>query len=363
MRRILVFSLVLVSYLRVSAQNQGPTCAQTLRLARATYEQGRLQEIEFQLQNCLKSSEEGGFSKDEKQLRVEAYKILCLSYIYLEEAEKADDAMMNILKTDPYFQINDKVDPAEFVALYKTFRYWPIFRVGVSLGGNFSQPNVSEVVATDGGSASYKNLFGLQLGFVGDYPLRFLSKQLTLHGEILYTAHNFELTTSLPQGDGDKNSTLATESQSWLSVPITIQYSIFKQNEYEGQSKKINPFVSLGVSTDLRFGASIEAERTRGGQSPVEPKNYDVKDQRNAINLSAIAGIGAKTKIAGGLLSLEFRYQYGLTDVTSIESGYETTDIYLTHGVPQTIYTLNALSIAVNYAHNIFKPKKLTKRK
>jgi hypothetical protein len=148
MRRFLlpVFFIILTS----KAYCQAPSCAQTLRLARATYEQGRLHEIESQLKPCL----EGGFSKDEKQLKVDGYKILCLSYIYLEEPEEADDAMLRILQTDPYFQINPAVDPAEFVALYRSFRTKPVFRIGAKVGPNYTMVNVIKNYYVLGNSAT-----------------------------------------------------------------------------------------------------------------------------------------------------------------------------------------------------------------
>lgn len=40
-----------------------------------------------------------------------------LTYIYLEEPAKADQSMLNILLTDPYFEINEAMILAEFVAL------------------------------------------------------------------------------------------------------------------------------------------------------------------------------------------------------------------------------------------------------
>ena len=82
---------------------QTSTCAQTLRLARSTYEQGRFHEIPALLNSCLTSS--NGFSKQEK---VEALRILTLSYIYQEEPLQADDAMLTLLNTDHYFEINDR---------------------------------------------------------------------------------------------------------------------------------------------------------------------------------------------------------------------------------------------------------------
>ena len=66
-----VFMLLFAS--RVQAQS---SCAQTLRNARATYDQGRLHELPDLLAGCIGN----GFTQQEK---VEAYKLLTLAYIYL----------------------------------------------------------------------------------------------------------------------------------------------------------------------------------------------------------------------------------------------------------------------------------------
>ncbi len=119
--------------------SQVTNCAQTLRLASATYDQGRLHELEGLLEPCIKS---GGFSPAEL---VTAYKFMVLAYIYLEEPEKADATMLKILQTDHYFEVNEQVDPAEFKALYHTFRTWEIYRLGIRLSGNMTQNNVGQL--------------------------------------------------------------------------------------------------------------------------------------------------------------------------------------------------------------------------
>lgn len=352
MKKLLPVILLMVSYSAVAQTEATP--AQTLRLARATYEQGRLHEIPAQLGANV-------ISEMNKQEKVEAYKILCLSYIYLEEPEKADEAMLMILTNDPYFQITPAVDPAEFVALYKTFRRNPIYRIGVHLGGNFSQPNVSEVVNTIYGSSEFLPKFGLQLGFSADYPLNFISNRLALHADLSWQQKKFELTSVNDQGDNEKNQTIALESQSWISLPISLQFSVLKIDEIN--PRKFEPYISLGISTDMLIGANINAERIREGETSIEAKNYDVKKQRNSINLSLIGAAGVKTRFAGGLLGVEMRYVYGLSNISGIDKEYINTDLFLTYAVPSTIYKINSVSVNVTYVQNIFKPKKLTSKK
>jgi hypothetical protein len=344
MKRLLPVALFILS-IPAFAQNT-PTPAQTLRLARATYEQGRLHEIPTQLNSDVIGK------MDQKQDKVEAYKILCLTYIYLEEPEKADESMLNILRTDPYFQINEAVDPAEFVALYKTFRTTPIYRVGIVLGVNASQPNVMSTVNTDGSSGEYKYKIGLQFGISGELPI---TKKFTVHGDLLYLQKKFELTTERNQGDGDVNKNLATESQTWLSLPITVQYSFIKS--------KFNPYVALGVATDVKLGSKLVALRTREGTTSVEERNFDIKVQRNSMNFSAMVAAGGKYRMAGGYLIAEIKYLYGLTDVNNEETAYNNQDLSLSYGLPNAIFKVNSLSFSLSYVQNIFSPKKLRRSK
>ena len=353
MRRLYLFGILV--FISAKTFSQTATCAQTLRLARATYEQGRLHEIEGQLKSCLES----GFTKEEKQLKVEGYKILCLSYIYLEEPEKADGAMLNILRTDPYFQINEAVDPAEFVALYKTFRTRPIYRIGVRLGVNASRPNVTEsatVVELAPGS-EYRPLLAFQFGASADLPL---SRTLTLHGDLLFQQKRFELALIVdrgldPNGEPLRNEFQGTESQTWISLPVTLEYKFLE--------KKFNPYVAAGVSVDYLLGSSVKSDRSRKNQTSIEEKTYDFDPQRKPINISAIGAAGIKVRVAGGYFVGEVRVIYGLTTVNSEADSYANTQYALEQGYADSVFKLTSLEVTTSYIQNIFNPKKLKRKR
>lgn len=357
MRRLLPAVLLLVSF--GSFAQTGPTPAQTLRLARATYEQGRLHEIPTQLN-------ENVISAMNKQEKVEAYKILCLSYIYLEEPEKADEAMLNILRTDPYFEINDAVDPAEFVALYHTFRTLPIFRIGGKLGLDATRPNVKEsTTAGDlSGDSKYRALAGINFGVFVDMPL---SERLNLHGEVLYSQKRFglkqvfnrfnETDTTLSY----KNTTEAIETQTWLSLPLTVQYKPL--NSKSNFNQKFNPYISGGVVIDYLLNAKITGEQVRDQQSSVQEKTFDFEPSRNSINISLIAAAGIKLRVGGGYLVTEIRYLHGLTKISSKESAFKNQEITWELNYADPVFKISSLGISAGYIQNIFKPKKLKRRK
>ncbi len=366
MKRLLVIFFLIT----VISPIFGQDCAQTLRLARATYEQGRLHEIERQLEGCLRPAEEGGFRKEQKQLRVEAYKILALSYIYLEEPQKADQAMLNLKKTDPYYKPNPAVDPAEFVALYNSFREDPIFRIGLTVGGNFSRPNVKErITASELGSDSeYKYLVSpLQIGASFDLPLTLFKKEdrWTLHAELLYLQNKFEIDqkeTPLSPNEDPNNPTPPNEfegieTHNRLALPVLLQYKVMHR-----ENQKFEPYVALGFSADYLLSSSLAAQKVKA-TSFVPEKNEDLGPQREKLNLSGIVAGGVKFPMGPGYLVIEIRYTHGLTNVSSPETALNNQFLAFDYGYVDPVYNLSMLSGSFGFVFNKFNPKKLTNRK
>src|SRR5688572_8264324 len=219
MRRLLLLCIVVLSagtYARAQS-----TCAQTLRLAQSIYDQGRLHELPQLLQKCL---DDNSFNTEEK---VNAYKLLTLTYIYLEEPIKADEHMLALLRTDTEFKVNDAVDPAEFVALYKTFRTYPIYRLGGKLGATVSQPSVVSADYADDGTTSSTNNFGFTGSVSAEIPLSGKLRKFTLNPELSFQLLSFNSENKKgdrPLADTSKVTT-AVEKHSWISLPISIQYN------------------------------------------------------------------------------------------------------------------------------------------
>ena len=159
---------------------QTSTCAQTLRLARSTYEQGRFHEIPALLANCLASAD----ARFTKQERVEALRILTLAYLYQEEPLQADETMIRLLNTDHFYEPNVNVDPAEFTALYATFRTDPVFALGLKFGANSTYPTALKnyyVGNASAGNGEYSPVFNIQIGASFEKKL-FLEKKFLFKG-------------------------------------------------------------------------------------------------------------------------------------------------------------------------------------
>ncbi len=356
MKRLLP-SLLFI-FLSATGYAQLTSGAQTLRLARATYEQGRLHEIPSILENFL--------SKFNKQEKVEAYKLLTLSYIYLEEPEKADAAMLSLLQTDHYYEVNLKDDPAEFIALYRTFRTDPIYRIGAKIGANASQPNVKSYLPSNEGTAKYSLGIGFQAGFVGEFPL---AKNFVLSAELNLQLKSFNYENKVDKLDFVKGddptipenlityTTTGKEKQTWLSIPVSVQYSFIKKKN------KLNPYLGLGVSVDYLTKANNTFSRSKEDRSSYDEQSEDITFQRNQFNISALASAGIKIKVPNGFAVAEARFAYGLTPVTNSENLYDLyTKSVPTDGYVDALFSINSVSFTIGYVYNVFNPKKRTRK-
>jgi hypothetical protein len=361
MKRILILAFLGLSVSTAYAQS----CAQTLRLATSSYDQGRLHELPGLLKKCL--DDPNGFTKTD---RVTAYKLLTLSYIYLEEPEKADSAMINLLKTDHFFEPNQAVDPAEFIGLYKTFRTKPVFSWGIKGGGNLTQPNVTSnyyIGNNAKGNGQTAGGLGFQIGGVFEKALfqGWKNKnwnRFTLAPEILFVSRSIDYTNTpfLKYGTGNdpdaQTDLKAPESQVWFELNVMLQYKLKPKSKFD-------PFVEIGPGIGLLSSSSIAANTTRGTTgNVVSGTNVDVTNSYKQLVYSVIAGVGGRYRVGPLYITAELRYQYGLINIVNDATRYNS-ELALDYAGVMNDYTINNIGVLVGASVPVFRPQKLHKKK
>jgi hypothetical protein len=343
MKHILVALILVCGIAPVFAQ---ANCAQTLRLANSVYEQGRLHEIPTLLDDCLR-----GTNLDDAQ-KVQAYRLLTLTYIYLEEPEKADETMLKLLQTNHEFQINEAVDPAEFVALYKTFRTNPIYRLGGKAGVVITQPNVISSETVVNGTSEYSYRLGFQAGVVGEIPI---TSKLALNPELSFQGRSFKNIVTVNPGNGSNFEAEGIETQAWVSLPVQAQYEFWqKKNVY---------YVASGFSVDYLLSSNVTITRLRGEFSAVDERSFDLREQRNKTNYAWLLSAGLKRKTGPGLVVVEARYWWGLRAALTKEDVFENQPMINDYHYVDALFNLRALTISAGYVLNIYNPKKLSAQK
>jgi hypothetical protein len=392
MRRVL-FLFVLAFFISGWVKAQQPTtptqssgqsanCTQVLRLARAVYEQGRLHELENLLDGCLKGTvgETGGFATVQEQ--VDAYRLLCLSYIYLEEPAKADQAMLGLLNADHFFVLNP-TDPAEFQALYRTFRTEPVFAYGVKLGGgtNFlSLMKAYNVGSESIGNTKYGVGFSFCAGafiekeFFPNFPEKNFLRNTLLRADAYYSLRNSTITNNnlwTFATDNERESGIFTGklASSWIDFNILLKYRYNRKSSWD-------PYIGIGPGISFLVNSKINQakleRKTRlvnadGTTEKITASNsysgpsVEIKSAYKSLPQSVSLVWGVNKRFGAFYINMEGRFQYGLGNLISKEN--RTIPDLIDYSMTINDHRQSNLIVNLGVTLPKFTPKKLTKKK
>jgi hypothetical protein len=362
LKRLTPYFLLLLAASQALAQETS-SCTQTLRLAQTTYENGRLHLMEEILKKCL---DEDGFNQEERR---QAYKLLVQSYIYLEEPDAADAAMLKLLSTDQFFRPNPDVDPAEFVSLYNRFRTDPLFRWGLKLGPAINgQVSLTQwgVGGDSEGTGKFGPVITFSMGLV--FEKDFLeNKRLTIAPELAYAVRGFQESSTVFDSDVVESAS----EQVPTNLDIVIKRKSFDFNplvkwwlakEPEKRDQKVEPYLIGGPGISFLTNATFEdakLERTSGSGTNTGP-SINIPEMFKPVSLSAIVGGGARIRLSSVFVHLDARFDFGLTKVidpdgrTNAETAFDFA--WVPNDMKMNMVTINlALMVAQ------FSPKKLIK--
>ena len=338
-----------------SAFAQASNCTQVLRLIRTTYEQGRLHELPNLSEGCLKGADAQGFTKEERK---EAYRYLTLSYIYLEEPEKADAMMLQLLNTDHFYQPNKEVDPAEFIALYNKFRHDPLFRVGLKAGLNLTQPIVTgtyNVGSAGSGQGGYEMSPSFQV--YGVFEKDFFKKlPIVLAAELGYVTRGYSYTND-QLATADEAPTVSVSSQKFVFSQSYLDLNVIGQYKFKN-TIEVQTYLGLGPGISYLLSSSNQASTLLGNDFTVTGTAVDDTESYKKLLFSLNMVAGIKYKFGEVYLTAEARYQMGFTNVINPETR-TNTEIAFDYQGRYNDYRFNNMSVSIGIIYPHFKPLKL----
>ncbi len=317
-------------------------CSQALRKAQSAYENGRLKEVYPNLKSCLLN----GFNKNEQ---VAAYRLLTLTFIYLEESKKAEEAIINLIKIAPEYKINSTEDPSEFIQLFQSFRTIPIFSVGLKLGGNNNIVHVLQNYTTDNpdmANPSFASRLGFQTGITLDIPV---DKKLSVVSEFYLSGRNYRYTALL----NDFNQLTFTEKQTWIDLPVLAKYRFGE--------KIIKYYVTGGAAVSFLQKATslIKTQTIENSSEDISTTSLNLANLRKNIATYAIVGAGVTYNIGKDYVLAEIKYQHALSDINNNADLDVISELPFQYGYVDNNFRMSFFSFSIGYVHPIYKPKKL----
>lgn len=336
--KIILFSFSLLILFPFISNGQS-SCVQNLREARNFYDAGKLNDLPKLLLKCI----DNGFSKEEK---VEALRLVTLSYLFNEDQEKAEASYLRLLKIEPEYQVNEDSDPTELIILSERFDTEPKFFFGLKLGAAYNlfdgTPNIIHILSNPG---TYEPPIGISAGLFFQYPI---NQDFSVNLETHYNFRNTELNRDIRNPESNSTTPhIISETHQWVEVPLLVNYKLPMVQNFLLEATGGPSFHYLLSSTLSVTGVNVEIN------------NKNMLEFRNQMNVSGILGLRGNFKRLGrNYLTVEALFQYRF--INDIDENADTSELdfeLLQVGYAEGQYKWHSVILRVGFRFPRFNPE------
>jgi len=356
------FKILLIFFLLISTKSFSQDfCEQKLNEAEDKFELGRFYEIPDLLSLCLVN----GFTKEEK---IRAYRLLTITYLYLDYPTKADESYLELLKLAPEYQVDEENDPRELIYHHDKFTTRPYVYLTGKAGFNFTYYDQIYDISMnneDDGSQTEKPLIGYRLGLGAEFTI-YKNFHLGVEGNIVN--RSFELVENQFRLDSLELIRVTTQRQTYteFEMPLYLKYTFFKP--------KISPYIVAGIAPTVLLQARIPKSSTgiinsvTGEGATSSQAEVVLNNLRRKFNYSVLAGVGLKYKIGINYITIEARYQKGMLNYSDIDTIWDSTskvgrNIKYPSAYVDDFFKLSELNISFSFIYPLYKPRKIVDSK
>ena len=345
MNRIFFALLVFISSVGVL---QAQDCANALIEADRLINSGNVETVPGVLNNCL--------NKLSREDKVEAYKLLSIAYLYMDDPFGAEASFLTLLKEDPEFRVSES-DPIELYYLSQQYITTPIISLNVKVGGNISSVSVIHSNSTE---AEYNDVeYKLRGGYniKGGFDLHF-SKIVSIFAEIEASMWQYnKVSTTFSSGRHDLESK-RTNYQAGLPVGIKFTYPGVVSFPYI-YGGYLPAYTYLSNVSDIRLPQILG--------KPQESGILNLSKQINKFNQSIFFGVGYRRRIGRQFgykyILVDLRFRLGLTNITNDKTQFDMTGednrLHITQFLQvDDDYRWNTVELTLGYVWPQYKPRK-----
>lgn len=137
-------------------------CENPINVASKNFEAGNINETILILENCIGN-------KNSREEKIAAYHLLAMSYLSLNETDRAEENIQLLLSLKPDYQKYPNIDPPEFSRLMNEYKIYPKLSGGIQLGINRSSVKIKKSYSAYSTPQRYNPMTGNSLGLLLDY--------------------------------------------------------------------------------------------------------------------------------------------------------------------------------------------------
>lgn len=339
---------MLIFFLGIAASSNAQ-CDEALNDARDQFNAGNVERIPAILHDCI--------DKLSKEDQVQAYEMLSIAYLYLDDPFGAENSFLALLEIDPEYRVNAD-DPVELLYLSQQYITDPIVSFSLKAGGNISTTKViyDNTVSAVPIKTKYKPRGGFN--FAGGIDLH-LNKMvsLMLDGEI--SMWRYEKTAVLFPDSADSQTISSLRMNYQAALPIGLKFT------YPGVVSF--PYVYAGYSPSFTLWSQANDKRSPEKEVEQNATGLNLLPQVNKFNQSLVVGAGYKRRIGQRFgyqyLLIDLRYRIGLTNITKVSTHYDFSNPdYKVHmnkfGWAEDDYRWNTLELTIGYIWPQYRARK-----
>ena len=264
---------------------QTDTCITHLKDAANNYDQGYYDDAIEMLNRTVRNC------PLDKADRIQAYKLLIMCYLSVDNLEAADQAAVQVMKINPNYTPDKFKDDPRLTSVFKKFRPMPTFAAGI--WGGINKPfektiNQYSVVYQNGQApASYTTKTGFQLGLQAEHKAY---KNFWVELGFSYRRSSYEHLLNDVIGIDIHYS----EKLTYVDFPLSVKYYL--------PLRRVRPYVQAGTYFSLLSNA---LSTTTGGDQK------DIINRialRNTYQTGYFGSAGVSYNITNFLLFADFRY-------------------------------------------------------
>jgi hypothetical protein len=187
----------------------------------------------------------------EKSDKLEAYKILIINYLAIDNLEEANKGAASIMKFSPNYEPDKLRDPFEYIRLFDNYRPTPILNFRLSGGINSNRFTIGNTYSIVGNPTeldfnNYQTTTGFQTSF--ELELRLL-KGLWAGGGIQFRRAGY---THFIE-NVEERTIFYEENLSYFEIPISLRYYLTQRH--------LQPFAEVGLVNSVLQSSLAQLSR------------------------------------------------------------------------------------------------------
>ena len=325
-RNTIVLLALLVCGLNVYGQEE---CSNALYDANALYKSGKINDAINRLEPCINTI------KSSTEL-FEAYRLLGIAYLDLNNEEKWDHYVVLMLHQNPKYQNYPNNDPSEFTRKVLSFNISPLLHLGIKAGMNANSVDIVQSFSAFPYQQVYNVSYGYQFGVSGRYMIL---PTLGLEADLMYSGISVEHRTTQ---EGIWQQRYSEQMQFFSpSVSIRKDFSVLDRMTLE---------VGAGIGAGIMNTSRVYVLSEFLVNPTAEQYTKDGLKERNKVQPNFGAVLGVNYLLETGQIGLEAGYNiYTKTTVHDQKRMDDTEFIYNTQYINDDI-KLRLVTLNLTYS-------------